>query len=164
MNYFLKVDIYICCRRDVGEKIMKRYEKLLIDMMDGFDTYLEPEKKVLLLEECGRKCIQDRHHKLIQDAKKLYKNSNDLKDFLGKLSKRYESLQVSDQEVAFIWDKCYCPVIGKIPVGKISPTFCNCSRGWVKELLEVAIEKPVEVIIDEAVTKGDNRCKLRVIF
>ncbi|HUU78361.1 MAG TPA: DUF6144 family protein [candidate division Zixibacteria bacterium] len=143
---------------------MKRYEKLLIDLMNGFDRHLESDKKILLLEECGRKCIQDRHPKLLQDAKSLYKDSSDIKDILGKLSKIYDSLHVSDEEVVFIWDKCYCPIIGEIPSGKISPTFCNCSRGWVKELIEAATKKSVEVVIDEAVTKGDSRCKLRVIF
>ncbi|NPE08456.1 MAG: hypothetical protein GNW80_09280 [Asgard group archaeon] len=143
---------------------MERCEKMMINLMDGFDKHLDPEKKILLLEECGRKCIHDRHKKLIQDAKSLYKNSNDMKEFLGKLSKIYDSLQITKEEVAFIWDKCYCPVINKIPAGKISPTFCNCSRGWVKELLETAIEKPVEVILEETVTKGNSRCKLRVLI
>lgn len=137
---------------------------MMVNLMDGFDKHLESEKKILLLEECGRKCIQDRHENLIQKAKVLYKNSNDLEEFLGKLSKIYESLQITDDEIAFIWDKCYCPVINKIPAGKISPTFCNCSRGWVKELLEIATEKPVEVILEETVTNGNTRCKLRVII
>ena len=143
---------------------MNRSEKMMINLMEGFDKHLDREKKILLLEECGRKCIQDRHEKLLQDAKLLYKNSNDMNEFLIKLSGIYESLQVSDEEIAFVWDKCYCPIINKIPKGKISPTFCNCSRGWVKELLESATNKPVEVFIDESVTKGDTRCKLRVLF
>jgi predicted hydrocarbon binding protein len=143
---------------------LKEYEKLLINLVDGFDKHLESEKKILLLEECGRKCIQDRHEQLLQNAKLLYKKTNDMREFLEKLCEIYDSLHVSDEEVVFIWDKCYCPVIGNIPAGKISPTICHCSRGWVKELLEGAIEKPVKVIIDEAITKGDIRCKLRVIF
>lgn len=143
---------------------MKRSEKMMINLMEGFDKHLEPEKKKLLLEECGRKCIQDRHEILLQDAKMLYKNSNDMNEFLGKLSKIYESLQITDEEIAFVWEKCFCPIINKIPAGEISPTFCNCSRGWVKELLEGATEKPVEVFIDESITKGDTRCKLRIII
>lgn len=143
---------------------MKRYEKMIINLMDGFDKHLEPEKKILLLEECGRKCIHDKHEKLIQNAKMLYKNSIDMKGFLGKLSKIYDSLQVTDDEVAFIWTKCGCPIINKIPKGKLSPTFCHCSQGWVKELLEVATEKSVKVFLDETITKGNTRCKLRVVI
>ncbi|HUT81705.1 MAG TPA: DUF6144 family protein [Candidatus Bathyarchaeia archaeon] len=143
---------------------MKQYEKMMINLMEGFDQHLEPEKKILLLEECGRKCIHDRREKLIQDAKLLYKNSNDLKDFLVKLSKIYESFHVTDEEIVFIWDKCYCPIIGKIPVGKISPTICHCSQGWVKELFESVTEKSVEVILEETITKGNSRCKLKVIL
>ena len=135
---------------------------MITNLVDEFDKHLSSEKKNLILEECGRKCIQDRHKKLLQDAKSLYKNSNDMKEFLEKLSKRYTSLHVTDEEIAFIWDKCYCPIINKIPAEKISPTYCNCSRGWVKELLENAINKPVDVFIEESVTKGNSRCKLTV--
>ena len=143
---------------------MNQSEKMIINLIDGFDKLLESDKKILLLEECGRKCIQDRHKKLLRDAKMLYKNSSNVSEFLAKLSKIYDSLQITDQEVAFVWEKCFCPIIGRIPVGKISPTFCNCSRGWVKELIEGSIEKPVKVFIDESITKGDSRCKLRVII
>lgn len=143
---------------------MKQFEKILIGLMDGFDRHLELDKRILILEECGRKCIQDRRKKLIKNAEIISKNSNDINDYLVQLSKVYESLHVSYEEVVFIWDKCYCPVIGKIPAGKISSTFCNCSRGWVKELVEIGAKESVEVIIDEAITKGDSRCKLRVII
>ena len=143
---------------------MEQYEKLMIDLMDGFDKYLESEKSIIILEECGRKCLQNRHEKLINDAKKIYNDSKDLNDFFIKLSKIYSYLQIKDEEVAFVWDNCYCPVIGKIPAGQISPTICNCSRGWVKELIEGSIGKSVEVIIDESITNGDSRCKLRVII
>jgi predicted hydrocarbon binding protein len=146
----------------LGVKILKQYEKMLINLMDGLDKHLEFEKKILLLEECGRKCIRDKNEKLIQKANKLYKNSNDLKDFLGKFSKIYDSLKITDDEIIIIWEKCLCPIINKIPTGMISSTFCNCSRGWVKELFEGAIEKPVEVILEESITKGNSRCKLRV--
>ncbi|MFW9923735.1 MAG: DUF6144 family protein [Candidatus Thorarchaeota archaeon] len=136
----------------------------MIDLMDGFDKYLEQEKKIILLEDCGRKCLHDRREELVQKAKNLYRNSNDIIDFLEKLSKIYTSLYITNDEIAFIWDKCYCPIIGDIPPGQISPTYCNCSRGWVKELIESASGKSIDVIIDEAVTKGDSRCKLRVII
>lgn len=132
---------------------MRRYEKMMINLMDGFDKHLEAEKKILLLEECGRKCIRDKNEKLIQNANKLYKNSNDLKDFLEKFSKIYDSLQITDDEVVIIWAKCFCPIINKIPAGKISSTYCNCSRGWVKELFEGAIEKPVEKFLRNPLQK-----------
>ncbi|NHJ41006.1 MAG: hypothetical protein FK731_13325 [Asgard group archaeon] len=143
---------------------MKHYEKMIVNIIDGFDEHLESEKKILLLEDCGRKCIHDRFEKLIQKANKLYKSSNDLNDFLVKFGKIYDSMQIIDDEIIIVWEKCSCPVINKIPAGKISSTFCHCSRGWVKELFEVATGKSVEVILEESITKGDSRCKVNVIF
>ena len=143
---------------------MRKYEKMMINLVDGLDKHLEPEKKILLLEECGRKCIRDKGERFIQNANELYKKSNDVMDFFEKFSKVYDSLHVTDDEVAVIYPKCLCPIINKIPSEKISSSYCNCSRGWVKELFESATEKPVEVILDESITKGNTRCKLRVII
>ena len=143
---------------------MRKFEKMMINLVNGFDKHLDPEKKILLLEECGRKCIRDKGERFIQNANDLYKNSKDLQDFLEKFSKIYDSLHITDDEVAVIYPKCLCPTINKIPPGKISPTYCNCSRGWVKELFESATEKAVEVFLDESITKGNTRCKLRVVI
>jgi predicted hydrocarbon binding protein len=137
---------------------------MMINLMEGFDRHLEPEKKILLLEECGRKCIRDTNEELIKNTNELYKNSNDLKDFLEEFNKLYDSLQIIDDEVIIIWEKCFCPIIGKIPPDMISSTFCHCSRGWVKELFEGAMEQPIDVIIEESITKGDSRCRLRILF
>jgi predicted hydrocarbon binding protein len=52
--------------------------------------------------------------------------------------------------------------VNKIPKGKLSKTYCNCSRGWAKALFEGATGKPVEVTMEKSIINGDNECKFRI--
>jgi predicted hydrocarbon binding protein len=54
--------------------------------------------------------------------------------------------------------------VNKIPKGKLSATYCNCSRGWAKALFEGALGRTVEVIMEKSIINGDNQCKFRILL
>jgi predicted hydrocarbon binding protein len=54
--------------------------------------------------------------------------------------------------------------VNKLPKGKLSGTYCNCSRGWAKALFEGALRRPVEVIKEQSIISGDKQCKFRIIL
>jgi hypothetical protein len=57
---------------------------------------------------------------------------------------------------------CLCPMAeGQLP-GKISPTFCLCSVGYVKEMHERRLGRSVEVELVDSVLKGGSRCRFRM--
>lgn len=58
-------------------------------------------------------------------------------------------------------DQCLCPLVETKPAG-LSPTFCNCSLGYVKEMHEQIFKKPVEVELLASVLRGDPRCKFKI--
>jgi predicted hydrocarbon binding protein len=47
------------------------------------------------------------------------------------------------------------------PAG-LSPTFCLCSLGYVKEMHEQMFMKPVEVELLSSVLRGDPSCKFKI--
>jgi hypothetical protein len=55
-------------------------------------------------------------------------------------------------------------MVNKMPEGQMSPTWCNCSVGWVKALFEGATGRSVGVILEKSVIKGDDGCRLMVVF
>jgi len=57
---------------------------------------------------------------------------------------------------------CHCPWVREsIRSGQaISPTFCQCSIGFVKKPWEVIFDQPLEGEIVESVLKGDPWCKI----
>jgi hypothetical protein len=56
---------------------------------------------------------------------------------------------------------CLCPMVETNPTG-LSPTYCLCSLGYVKELHEQLFKKPVKVELLSAVLRGDPRCKFKI--
>jgi|WetSurSiteA1Bulk_404760.scaffolds.fasta_scaffold01184_6 hypothetical protein len=56
---------------------------------------------------------------------------------------------------------CLCPMVETNPAG-LSPTYCLCSLGYVKEMHEQIFKKPVEVELLSSVLRGDPRCKFKI--
>jgi len=58
-------------------------------------------------------------------------------------------------------NRCLCPMVETKPAG-LSPTFCFCSLGYVKEMHEQLFRKPVEVALLSSVLRGDPRCTFKI--
>jgi hypothetical protein len=46
--------------------------------------------------------------------------------------------------------------------GEVPHSYCYCSVGWVKEMFEQALGRPIEVEVEASVLRGDEACRLRV--
>jgi len=57
---------------------------------------------------------------------------------------------------------CLCPMAEAQKTGEISPTFCLCSVGYVREMHERMLGRPVEVELVDSVLRGGKRCKFRM--
>jgi hypothetical protein len=57
---------------------------------------------------------------------------------------------------------CLCPTAEAQKAGEISPTFCLCSVGYVQEMHERMLGRPVEVELVDSVLRGGKRCKFRM--
>jgi len=138
-----------------------RTEKWITNLIDGLNENADEKTIAKMLEQCGRQC---QSQSFITKAKEIYKKSKNADDFLEKLGRVYKHLHREGDKVYLMYPKCYCSQVNKIPKGKLSGTYCNCSRGWAKALFGGAIGRPVEVIIEKSIINGDNQCKFRVIL
>jgi hypothetical protein len=57
---------------------------------------------------------------------------------------------------------CLCPMVETQTPGSISPTYCHCSVGYVREMHERIFGKPVAVELVDSVLRGGKRCRLRI--
>ncbi len=57
---------------------------------------------------------------------------------------------------------CLCPAAEAQGADRISPTFCWCSVGYVKEMHDRVFGRPVDVELLESVLMGHPRCKFRI--
>jgi predicted hydrocarbon binding protein len=134
--------------------------KWIKSLVQSLDENVDEETRTKILERCGRNCIS---RNMIARTKKIRTNSKDIGEFLVKLSKNWKHLKLDGNEIHVEYEKCYCPLVRdyheNLPV-----TFCNCSRGWLKELFESALEKPVKVKLEKSIKRGDNICRFRVVL
>jgi len=129
-------------------------------LMEGLDAQIDEKTRAEVLEKCGRACIP---RSFIAKAKACKKDAKDTDEFLDKLEQVWKHLHRDGDNIYVIYEKCYCPIVKK-DSEKLPRTFCNCSRGWVKELFESVLEKAMEVELEESIKAGDDVCKFRVLL
>jgi predicted ArsR family transcriptional regulator len=136
-------------------------ERWITCLIAGLDENVDEETRAKVLEKCGRQCIPQ---SFIKKARDIYGKSENMDEFLDKFGKLYEQLHREKDRLYIIYPKCYCSHVNKIPPETLSATYCNCSRGWAKALFEGVLGRPVEIILEESIVKGDKRCKFRIIL
>jgi predicted hydrocarbon binding protein len=114
-----------------------------------------------IMQECGTSCIGE---STIRKAKKLYKESSGMTEFLSKLNDNHIGgglLQLDGNIISGGYDTCYCGSVSKTK--EVMPiTYCYCSTGWYKRLFEEVLEKAVEVEILETIASGADKCEFRI--
>ena len=139
----------------------KRGERWIICLIEGLDEYVDEETRAKVLEQCGRQCQSQR---FVKKARSIYEKSKSLDEFLERFREVYENLHREGDNVYIVYPKCYCSFVNKIPKGELSGMYCNCSRGWAKELFEGALGRPVEVVMEKSIVNGDDQCKFRIVL
>ena len=137
---------------------MTHLQRWVKTLMDGLDAQVDEETRAEILEACGRGCIP---RSFIRKAQACRRGARDTGEFLDRLSQRWSHLQRDGDDIYVTYEKCYCPLV-KAYSGELSPSFCNCSRGWIKELFESVLERPVSVDLEKSIKRGDDLCRLRV--
>jgi predicted ArsR family transcriptional regulator len=136
-----------------------RTGKWIATLIDGLNEHVDEKTRAAILEQCGRRCQSPA---FIKKARDIYQKSENTNDFLQKLQGVYKHLHIDGNKVYVVYPKCYCSQVNKVPKGKLSGTYCNCSRGWAKALFEGALGRPVEVTMEKSIINGDDQCKFRI--
>lgn len=137
---------------------MKHIHKWICALISNLDVKVDEKTKISLLESCGRACITE---SMKIRAKRAKKKSNSNEEFLENLSKVWGHLKLRGKDIYVEYPRCYCPIVASYK-GEIPKSWCNCSRGWIRELFEQVLEKPVKVQIEKSVKQGDNICQFKI--
>ncbi len=138
-----------------------RTGKWIATLMEGLNKNVDERTIAKILEQCGRQC---QTQSSIKKARNIYEKSKSTDEFLDRLAKVNKHIHREKDKIYLIYPKCYCSQFNKLPKGKLSGTYCNCSRGWAKALFEEATGKPVEVIMEKSIINGDDQCKFQIIL
>ena len=137
----------------------RHVEKWVSSLMAELDEHVDKETLAKVLEQCGKQCQSP---SFIRKARNIYQKSKNIEEFLDKFGKVYKHLHREGDSIYIVYPRCYCSIVNKIPMGKLSATYCNCSRGWAKALFEGALKRPVEVTMMESIKRGDKQCRFKI--
>ncbi|MBN1225288.1 MAG: hypothetical protein JXB23_18715 [Candidatus Aminicenantes bacterium] len=131
----------------------------ILSLMKSMDKHLDDEDKVKLLEDCGRACAQ-RHAKT-----EAAKHKGSLDAWLGALRKWVgaENVRLEGNSIQVTYSKCFCPLVQDSPP-LMAENFCGCSRGWLKEVFETVVDRPVEVKMEDSIMSGGKQCRFSIIL
>jgi hypothetical protein len=143
--------------REACEKDRKFAQEWIVNAVGNIEGKLDENTEILVLEECGRACAR----KGAVKAAVANKGNVDglvavLRGWIGEKAVIREG-----GVVTLVFDKCYCPNLSGYE-GNVPRSYCNCSRGWVKEMFETVTGKPCEVALLSSVRRGDKECRLVV--
>ena len=140
------------------EENMQRKERFTRDwiesLMTNMDSQLDAAARIRLMEACGRACARNGAVKAARASNgDLDKLLATMRKWIGEANVRKEGNQVFQT-----YTKCLCPQV-QSGSGKLSDTYCHCSRGWVKEMYETVVGKPVQVELLESIKRGGKFCR-----
>ncbi len=154
-----RTEVVCCVTVQVVIGMSGRTGKWITSLVAGLDEHVDEGTRAKILEQCGRQC---QSQSFIKKARNIYQKSRNVDEFLEKLSQVYKHLHREKGNVYIVYPKCYCSQVNKLPKGKLSGTYCNCSRGWAKALFEGALGRPVVVAMEQSIISGDKQCKFRI--
>ncbi|MFQ5980136.1 MAG: hypothetical protein ACE5OZ_18545 [Candidatus Heimdallarchaeota archaeon] len=116
-------------------------------LLEGIDAFVSEETKAKIFEKSGRSCAQD----TVPLFKKLWEETQDLEKFVAAVDReaRPESQwelkgnETDKPELHISYNGCYCYLRALKLVD--TPSLCHCSPGWLKEILETILGKPIEI-------------------
>jgi hypothetical protein len=138
------------------ERFKENYVRTL---MENLEKSVDERTRVRLMNDCGRACA--RRGGLFTLAKA---NTGDLKAFVSRLAGILGEGNVrflDDKTVHWSYPHCFCELVAAGP-DRLPPVYCQCSVGWVLEMFETVLQRPVRVRLIQSIKSGADSCVFRV--
>lgn len=162
--------------KELGEKVLSN----VMQDSDKYDSFKSPEKSNWwksaverldkevgqnkaeeIMRLCGEKCCGKGIRKT---AKRLMSESNSLEEFLVKASTdglkegEVEYKLTNKNTITGTFYRCFCKQVSKSDSSFKKMTYCQCSAEFHKQYFEAALERSVEVTINQSIINGAENC------
>ncbi len=131
-------------------------QQRIVHLITRLDQCVDEATRIDVMEGCGRMCARAGAIRAAQKAE------GDLAALLQTLQRWIgaDNVSLADHTVKIIYTKCFCEMAHAID--GLSPTYCYCSQGWLKEMFENVVAHPVDVRIHETIKRGNQICHFTV--
>ena len=142
--------------------------------MQQLDSKVDQSTREAIMESCGKACYEGAHGKRSAEKRtpeQVEKFLVGMRKYVGADNVRqsgdetliYFRYTANPQGLKTSDGYCLCPILEDAPKD-ISPTYCHCSVGYVKEIFERGLGKPARVEVTETVLRGGKSCRFTVSF
>ena len=138
---------------------MAHWQMWLRTLLGELNKRTDAESRAAILESCGRACAPQGY---LQELRQVVALESDWDDKLDRLSQGWEPLHRDGDRLSVVYDRCYCPMMEGYP-GKL-PELCDCSLGWIRELVESVLGVSAEVTLLETVQRGADACRFDLVL
>jgi hypothetical protein len=141
--------------------------------VDRLDKLTDKKTRTAIMEKCGVNCARF-NSGVMKGALSRRKNFSTLEAFLEaevkkplkgtKLERRGHELILSYLPRSYSGAmRCFCALVRDLPEREeISPTYCHCSKAFVRTWWEAVLGQPVKVDILETGLTGSHQCRFRI--
>jgi len=142
-------------------------------LVDHLDAFLDEETRRTVMQACGRSCYIG----AFGVAPKEKPSTEDVERFIKNFEAQGYEIERGKEKTTIIynWGRshqnpwglimsdgyCMCPLVEKGPDG-LSPTFCLCSTGYVREIFARSTGKRVNVELLDSLKRGGKDCIFRI--
>jgi len=151
----------------------KKVARYLKGAVERLDASIDEKTRNRVMQNCGYNCAK-KNHKVIDMALERRKKCASTDDFLKaeqedpmkgtKLVREGNTLYQFYTPQSFTRPmRCYCSLFKGLPSeDTVSPTYCNCSKGFVEKYWEAILQKPVIVNLLQSAISGGKECKFAI--
>ena len=126
------------------------------------DQELQPDDRNRILEKCGRNCAFGCG--IIEKLQKEKLEPGDTEKIFQRLqSPEFFGNRISQGDGCFYTtcEECFCPFVSD-SIAETLGSYCECTKGWTKQVFETAFQRPVQVDIEQTIIRGAESCKMKV--
>jgi hypothetical protein len=158
----------------ITEKVdKKKIAQWVKGAMERLDASVDENTRVQVMLNCGYNCAT-KNHRVIERAVGRRKKFASTDEFLAaeeenpmkgtKLVREGNILYQYYTPQAFARPmRCYCGLFKGLPTeDKVSPTYCNCGKGFAEKYWEAVLQKPVKVDLLQTAISGAKECKFAI--
>ena len=141
--------------------------------MKRLDRAVEKKTASRVMEECGIACAEA-HQKTIDRVVAKRRKYRTLEEFLEREKKGLLPGMRLERKGDYLYQyytpmsfhhpmRCFCSLLKGLPAKEtVSATYCQCSKGFVREMWEPILGRPVKVEVLETAVTGAKECRFRI--
>ncbi len=143
------------------------------DAVERLDALAEESDRVTVMENCGANCAHVNGGVIERGKTRRAKHASE-EAFLAAEIRKPQAGSRLERDGNILYQiytpagfsrpmRCYCGLMRGLPEGtQVSPTYCHCSKAFVRTYWSHVLGRPVQVDVLETAISGSTECRFKI--